>query len=42
MAVSLLALFCHVDDFCQTVVPGWQQRLLTHGVVQRRAAPTLP
>lgn len=29
MRDSLLVPFCHVDDFCQTFVPGWQQRLLT-------------
>jgi hypothetical protein len=24
--MSLLELFCHVDDFCQTFVPLWEQR----------------
>jgi hypothetical protein len=36
MADSVLALFCHTDDFCPPFAPGWQQRLLAHGVVHRR------
>lgn len=35
MPDSLLALFGHVDDFCQLFEPRWQQQLLTQGVVQR-------
>jgi transposase len=36
MPDSILALFCHVDDFCQRFEPRWRQHLLTHGVVQRQ------
>jgi len=25
--MSLLELFCHVDDFCQTFLPHWEQSL---------------
>jgi hypothetical protein len=35
MPDGVLALFCHVDDFCEEFLPRWQQRLLTHGLVQR-------
>ena len=35
MPDSVLALFCHVDDFCQRFEPRWQQQLVTHGVVRR-------
>lgn len=35
MSDSLLALFCHVDDFCQAFGPQWQQRLLAQGVCHR-------
>ncbi|MBV5262372.1 IS982 family transposase [Cyanobacterium sp. Dongsha4] len=28
-------LFCHVDDFCQQFEPQWQQKLISHGAVQR-------
>ena len=41
MPDSILALFCHVDDFCQHFEPRWQQRLVTHGVVQRQRARQL-
>ena len=34
MPDSILALFCHGDDFCQAFVPGWQQRLLTYGFLR--------
>lgn len=34
--LSLEALFCHVDDFCQQFEPQWQQHLLHHGGVQRQ------
>lgn len=29
--MSLLELFCHVDAFCQTFVPHWDQQLRLHG-----------
>jgi hypothetical protein len=35
MPDSILALFCHVDDFCQLFEPRGQQQLVTYGVVQR-------
>ncbi|WVL02181.1 hypothetical protein Dongsha4_08320 [Cyanobacterium sp. Dongsha4] len=28
-------LFCHVDDFCQQFELQWQQKLISHGAVQR-------
>lgn len=34
--MSLEALFCDVDDFCQTFLPHWQHEQLTHGECQRR------
>jgi hypothetical protein len=34
--MSLLELFCHVDDFCLAVEPEWEKQLLTHGSRQRR------
>ena len=34
--MSLLKLFCHVDDFCQTFVPHWERQLLQNGSKQRR------
>jgi hypothetical protein len=34
--MSLLELFCGVDDFCQLFVPKWQQLLLGQGLRQRR------
>ena len=33
--MSLLELFCHVDDFCQQFEPGWQRQLLQEGAVKR-------
>ena len=33
--MSLLELFCHVDDFCRVFEPAWQHRLLSEGVRQR-------
>lgn len=38
---SLLELFCDVDDFCQTVVPGWKQQMLSAGVLQRHRERSL-
>ena len=34
--MSLLELFCHVDDFCQQFEPHWQQHLLTAGTRRRQ------
>ena len=36
--MSLLELFCHVDDFCQTFLPLWQREQLASGVRQRQRA----
>lgn len=33
--MSLLQLFCHVDDFCQAFYPHWQAKLVTPGVKAR-------
>lgn len=38
---SLLELFCDVDDFCQTFVPGWKQQMLSAGVLQRHRGRSL-
>lgn len=34
--MSLLELFCHVDDFWQAFAPQWEQELLASGLRQRR------
>ncbi len=34
--MSLLELYCAVDDFCQAFAPKWQQMLLGQGLRQRR------
>ncbi len=39
--MSLLELFCHVDDFCHSFVPQWQQLQLTSGLMRRHRARTL-
>jgi hypothetical protein len=39
--LSLDALFCHVDDFCQWFEPRWQKQLLGEGLQQRRRARSL-
>lgn len=39
--MSLLELFCHVDDFCQSFLPDWEQELLHSGQKQRRRASQL-
>lgn len=36
MPDSLLALFCHVDDFCQLFLPRWQHHLLAQGILHRQ------
>jgi transposase len=38
---SLLELFVHVDDFCQTFLPTLEQHLLNNGAIQRRRARSL-
>ncbi len=39
--MSLLELFCHVDDFCQQFEPHWQHRLLQEGAIKRVKATQL-
>ncbi|CAG0935632.1 hypothetical protein TFLX_04480 [Thermoflexales bacterium] len=39
--MSLLELFCHVDDFCRTFVPQWQQVPLAHRTLRRNRARSL-
>jgi hypothetical protein len=36
MKMSLLELFCHVDDFCQEYVPNWERQQVASGQRQRR------
>jgi transposase len=38
---SLLELFVHVDDFCQSFLPVFEQHLLTSGVIKRRRGRSL-
>jgi hypothetical protein len=42
--MSLLELFCHVDTFCQSFLPHWNQKLRAHGQRSRhrtgRLAPS--
>lgn len=38
---SLVELFVHVDDFCQTFLPKLEQHLLQSGVIQRRRERSL-
>ena len=38
---SLDALFCDVDDFCQSFEPQWKTRLLHHGGIKRIRAKSL-
>lgn len=33
---SIDALFCHVDDFCQTFEPLWHKQLISHGFQTRQ------
>lgn len=39
--MSLLELFCHVDDFCQQFEPSWQRQLLPAGTIKRVKATQL-
>ena len=39
--MSLLELFCHVDDFCRAFVPEWQQVQLASGAICRNRARSL-
>lgn len=39
--MSLLELFCHVDDFCRIFVPQWQQVQLASGTLRRNRARSL-
>lgn len=39
--MSLLELFCHVDDFWKTFAPLWHQTLLQAGKMKRRWAGKL-
>jgi len=39
--MSLLELFCHVDDFCRVFEPVWQQRLIEDGLRRRRRSTRL-
>ena len=39
--VSLEALFCHIDDFCQVFEPRWQATLLDNGLKHRKRARSL-
>jgi hypothetical protein len=33
--MSLLELFCHVDDFWKSFAPNWHQTLLHNGQIKR-------
>ena len=39
--MSLEALFCDVDDFCQAFLPDWQRQQLTTGEHQRQRTSRL-
>ena len=39
--MSVLELFCHVDDFCRAFEPKWQQQCLASGSKQRNRAREL-
>ena len=39
--MSLLQLFCHIDDFCREFEPKWQDRRLTEGQALRRRSTRL-
>lgn len=40
-SMSLLELFCNVDDFWKAFYPHWHQQLLAHKVIQRIREPQL-
>ena len=39
--MSLLEVFCHVDDFCRAFVPEWHQLQLTSGAIRRQRTRSL-
>lgn len=39
--MSVLELFCAVDDFCRAFEPVWQREQLSSGAVRRRRARRL-
>lgn len=39
--LSIDALFCHVDDFCQQFEPQWQRTLLSYGLTTRQRKRSL-
>jgi len=39
--MSLLELYCHVDDFCRAFVPEWQQMQLASGAIRRNRTRSL-
>jgi len=39
--MSLLNLFCHVDEFCRQVVPAWMYLQLTSGTIRRQRSKQL-
>jgi len=39
--MSLLELFCDVDDFWQSFRPTWYGQLLAQGVIRRVRAPRM-
>lgn len=39
--MSLLELFCHVDDFCNSFVPAWKHTLLQTGQIKRQRGSQL-
>ncbi len=39
--MSLLELFCHVDDFCRAFVPQWQRGQIASGTIRRNRARSL-
>jgi uncharacterized membrane protein (UPF0136 family) len=39
--ISLVELFCDVDDFCSTFLPVWQQQLIANGAIRRQRSRSL-
>ena len=39
--MSLLELFCHVDEFCQQFLPEWDHHLRAHSQRSRRRSGQL-